>query len=257
MTTVPPDSCPPCPASAPGAAPARVALVTDAGRPLGRHIALGLARDGWDVAVHFRDSEAEARAVVAEIAALGRRAAALCCELTDDSAVRQLLPRAAAALGDIACVVNNAALCEYDDAAGFGLACLDAHMHVNLAAPILLAQALYAATPDGAQAVVINLLDQKRYNRHPDCWSYTLSKAALHGATTMLAQVLAPKIRVVGVATGMILPSGVPTGAAHQGAPLGGSSTPEDVAQAVCYVAGARALTGATLLVDGGQHLAM
>ena len=242
---------------------ARVALVTGAGRRIGRAIALGLARAGWDVAVHYRASEAEARQVVAEIATLGRRAVALQCELADEAAVRELLPRAAAALGAVRCVVNNASLFDYDSAADFSGARLDAHMRANVAAPILLAQALHAATPaldgNGAQAVVINLLDQKLYNLNPDFLSYTLSKAALQTATTMLAQQLAPTVRVVGIAPGITMVSGDQTEAgfanAHQQTPLGRSSTPEDIADSVVYAASARALTGATLLVDGGQHL--
>jgi NAD(P)-dependent dehydrogenase (short-subunit alcohol dehydrogenase family) len=156
-------------------------------------------------------------------------------------------------------VVNNASLFDYDSAADFSMARLDAHMHANVAAPLLLAQALHAATPDGAQAVAINLLDQKLYNLNPDFLSYTLSKAALHTATTMLAQQLAPKLRVVGIAPGITMVSGDQTEAgfahAHQQTPLGRSSTPEDISDAVVYAAGARALTGTTLLVDGGQHL--
>jgi len=238
---------------------ARVALVTGAGRRIGRAIALGLARAGWDVAVHYRASEAEALRVVAEITALGRRAVALQCELADEAAVRALLPRAEAALGAVRCVVNNASLFDYDSATDFSAARLDAHMRANVAAPILLAQALHAATPAGAQSCVINLLDQKLYNLNPDFLSYTLSKAALHTATTMLAQQLAPTIRVVGVAPGITMVSGDQTEAgfadAHQQTPLGRSSTPEDIADSVVYAASARALTGATLLVDGGQHL--
>ncbi|TFW30631.1 SDR family oxidoreductase, partial [Duganella callida] len=201
----------------------------------------------------------EAHAVAAEITALGRRAVTLHCDLSDEAAVRTLLPRAVAALGAVHCVVNNASLFEYDSAADFSTARLDQHMHANVAAPILLAQALHAATPDGAQAAVINLLDQKLYNLNPDFLSYTLSKAALHTATTMLAQQLAPRLRVVGVAPGITMLSGDQTEAgfvhAHQQTPLGRSSTPEDIADAVVYAASARALTGTTLLVDGGQHL--
>jgi NAD(P)-dependent dehydrogenase (short-subunit alcohol dehydrogenase family) len=238
---------------------AKVALVTGAGRRIGRAIALGLARAGWDVAVHYRASEAEAQQVAAEIAALGRRAVALQCELADEEAVRALLPRAVAALGAVRCVVNNASLFDYDSAADFSAARLDAHMRANVAAPVLLAQALHAATPAGSQAVVINLLDQKLYNLNPDFLSYTLSKAALHTATTMLAQQLAPTVRVVGIAPGITMVSGDQTEAgfadAHQQTPLGRSSTPEDIADSVVYAASARALTGTTLLVDGGQHL--
>ena len=239
------------------------ALVTGAGRRIGRAIALGLARAGWDVAVHYRASEAEARQVVAEIVALGRRAVALQCDLSNEEAVRALLPRAVAALGPVGCVVNNASLFDYDSAADFTAARLDAHMRANVAAPVLLAQALHAATPaiagNGGQAVVINLLDQKLYNLNPDFLSYTLSKAALHAATTMLAQQLAPAVRVVGIAPGITMVSGDQTEAgfaqAHRQTPLGRSSTPEDIADSVVYAATARALTGTTLLVDGGQHL--
>ncbi|PWF45057.1 SDR family oxidoreductase [Massilia glaciei] len=235
------------------------ALVTGAGRRIGRAIALGLAAAGWDVAVHYRSSRAEAQETADEVAALGRRAVLLQCELEDEAAVRALFAQAAAALGPIGCVVNNASQFEYDSATAFSPALLAQHMQANVSAPILLAQALHAATPDGSQAVVINLLDQKLYNLNPDFLSYTLSKAALHTATTMLAQALAPKVRVVAVAPGLTMVSGDQTEAAfakaHTNTPLGRSSTPQDVADAVCYVAAARALTGTTLLVDGGQHL--
>ncbi|MFA9216654.1 MAG: SDR family oxidoreductase [Sphingomonadaceae bacterium] len=238
---------------------APVALVTGAGRRIGRAIALGMARAGWDVAVHYRQSAAEAHEVFDAITALGRRAVALPCDLADEAAVRQLLAQAAAALGPVHCVVNNASLFEYDSATDFSLARLDQHMHANVGAPILLTQALYAATPAGSQAVAINLLDQKLYNLNPDFLSYTLSKAALQTATTMLAQQLAPTVRVVGVAPGITLVSGDQSQAgfdnAHQQTPLGRSSTPDDIVAAVLYAAGARAMTGTTLLVDGGQHL--
>lgn len=238
---------------------APVALVTGAGRRLGRAIALGLARAGWDVAVHYRASRLEAEQVVREITALGRRAALVHGELSDEAAVRRLLPAAIDALGSVTCVVNNASLFDYDSAADFTTANLDAHMRANVAAPLLLAQALHAHTAEGAQSVVINLLDQKLYNPNPDFLSYTLSKAALHTATTLLAQALAPKVRVVGVAPGITMVSGDQSEAdfakAHTQTPLGYSSTPEDIVAAVLYAATARAVTGTTLLVDGGQHL--
>lgn len=237
----------------------KVALVTGGAKRIGRAIALGLAAKGWDVAIHYGQSGNEADDVVRAIEALGRRAAALQCDLADEAAVKELLPRAAAILGDINCVVNNASLFDYDDAASFSYARLDAHMHANLGAPVLLARSLYEATPAGAQSVVVNLLDQKLYNLNPDFLSYTLSKAGLHTATTVLAQALAPKVRVVGVAPGISLVSGDQSeenfAKAHQLTPLGKSSTPEDIAAAVCFVAEAPAITGTTLLVDGGQHL--
>jgi NAD(P)-dependent dehydrogenase (short-subunit alcohol dehydrogenase family) len=120
----------------------------------------------------------------------------------------------------------------------------------------LLAQHLQAR---GAQGVAVNLLDQKLWNPNPDFFSYTLSKAALREATTMLAQALAPSLRVVGVAPGLTLTS--PTMSQekfeqlHKLAPLGHSSTPEDVAAAVRFALENGSITGTTLLVDGGQHL--
>ncbi len=237
----------------------KTALVTGAAKRLGRAIALGLARDGWDIAVHYRDSEADAQSAVGEIIALGRAAIALKCDLSNEADTRRLLQRAIDRLGPVGCVVNSASLFEYDDAHSFGHEQLDAHMRCNLAAPLLLAQALHAATPEGEQAVVINLLDQKLYNLNPDFLSYTLSKAALQTATTMLATALAPKLRIVGLAPGLTLLSGDQTQEgfekAHRQTVLGRSSTPEDIAQAACYLASARGVTGTTLLVDGGQHL--
>jgi NAD(P)-dependent dehydrogenase (short-subunit alcohol dehydrogenase family) len=236
-----------------------VALVTGAGRRIGRAIALGLAHAGWDVAVHYRSAEAEAREVCDAVLALGRRAVTLHCDLADEAAVRQLVPRVAEALGPVGCIVNNASLFEFDAASDFSPALMARLMQTNVAAPVLLAQTLHAATPAGSQAVVINLLDQKLFNMNPDFLSYTLSKAALQTATTMLAQALAPTVRVVGLAPGLTMVSGEQSEAgfasAHRKTPLGQSSTPQDLVDAVCYLASARAVTGTTLVVDGGQHL--
>ena len=239
--------------------PRKCALVTGAAKRLGRTIALGLARDGWDIAVHYRESDTEALETVNDIKALGRKAIALQCDLANQTDTQQLLPRAISQLGEISCVVNSASLFAYDDASSFKHSTLDAHMHSNLAAPILLAQALHAATPDGSQSVVINLLDQKLFNLNPDFLSYTLSKSALYTATTLLAMALAPKLRVVGLAPGLTLVSGDQTESqfqqAHQQTVLGQSSTADEIAQAVCYLVQARGITGTTLIVDGGQHL--
>jgi NAD(P)-dependent dehydrogenase (short-subunit alcohol dehydrogenase family) len=235
------------------------ALVTGGAKRIGRAIALALARDGWDVAVHYGRSAADAARTVREIEALGRRAAAFGCDLADAPAVRALPARCGESLGPLACVVNNASLFEYDSGAEFAPDLLMRTMAINVAAPVLLAQALAAQLPSGRQGVVVNLLDQKLFNPNPDFLSYTLSKSALMEATRLLARALAPRVRVVGIAPGITMTSGEQSeagfAAAHTKTPLGRSSTPEDVAEAVVYAVGARAVTGATLLVDGGQHL--
>jgi NAD(P)-dependent dehydrogenase (short-subunit alcohol dehydrogenase family) len=238
---------------------AHVALVTGAGRRIGRAIALGMAQAGWDIAVHYRTSALDAEEVVHAIRALGRRAVALHADLADEAAVRALPRQAVHLLGHLDCIVNNASLFEYDKPDAFSASLLASHMQCNVAAPLLLAQEFHAEVPEGGQGVVINLLDQKLYNLNPDFLSYTLSKAALHTATTLLAQALAPKLRVVGVAPGITMVSGDQDddgfARAHRVTPLGRSSTPQDIVDAVCYAASAGALTGTTLLVDGGQHL--
>ncbi|MFS8973716.1 SDR family oxidoreductase [Cupriavidus necator] len=244
-----------------------VALVTGGARRLGRAIALELAAQGWDVAVHCHRSVDEAEALATQIRALGRRAAVLRADLADEAATGRLVADCTAALGVPTCLVNNASLFQYDVATSFSYASLDTHMRTNVAAPLLLARELHKALAPAAgtdkaaelRGVVVNLLDQKLDNLNPDFLSYTLSKAALQTATVQLAQALAPRLRVVGVAPGITLVSGEQSEQsfrrAHRVTPLGQSSTPEDIAQAVAYLAQARAVTGTTLYVDGGQHL--
>lgn len=237
-----------------------VALVTGAAQRLGREIALALARDGWDIAVHYATSRQEAAHTVAEIEALGRHAVAVNRDLAVESGVKSLLAECAHDLGQVSCIVNSASVFEFDDAAGFGTDGLLRAMRINVAAPVLLAQSLYAALTAREHGVVINLLDQKLFNPNPDFFSYTLSKAALQEATVLLAQACAPKLRVVGVAPGLTMKSPGQTDVgfalAHAQTPLGQSSTPADVAGAVVYLARAQAVTGTCLIVDGGQHLA-
>lgn len=243
----------------------RTALVTGAGRRLGREIALVLAQRGWNLAIHYRASAQEARQTVLACEQASGRAGsahAFAADLADEAATRALLPAVAAHFGHVDAVVNNASLFEYDDAANFGYAQMDAHLRSNTGAPILLAQALAAhldAADDGRDGAVVNLLDQKLWNLNPDFLSYTLSKAALEAATGMLALALAPRVRVVGVAPGLTLTSHLLSDERfeqlHRQSPLGRSSTPEDVAATVAFALENHSITGTTLLVDGGQHL--
>jgi NAD(P)-dependent dehydrogenase (short-subunit alcohol dehydrogenase family) len=240
-----------------------VVLVTGAGRRIGRSISLHLARHGWNVVLHHRGSatgQADAEATAADARALGAQAWLVSAELTDEAACKQLVPAALAAAGRLDAVVNNASHFEYDDIASFNTDTMDRQWRANTAPAVLLARALHAhlVQRDGHGAVV-NLLDQKLANPNPDYFSYTLSKAALAEATVMLAQALAPRLRVCGVSPGVTLLSGTMDEAefeaAHRLTPLQRSSTPEDIAAAVRFLLESPAITGHTLLVDGGQHL--
>ncbi len=245
---------------------ARVALVTGAGQRIGREIALHLVAQGWRVAVHYRHSASAAAQTVAAAQALSAApgvAQAFAADLADEAACAELPLAVHRAMGRLDAVVNNASLFEYDDVASFSYDMMDRHWRANTGPAIVLARALHglqAGLPAGGAArVVVNLLDQKLFNPNPDHVSYTLSKAALQAATTMLAQALAPRVRVCGVAPGVTLLSGdmnsAEFAASHRMTPLGRSSTPQDVARAVHFLLESPAITGTTLLVDGGQHL--
>jgi len=245
-------------------APTRpVVLVTGAARRIGRVIALHLAAHGWDVLVHCRSSADEGDATAADARALGARSAVLVADLADEAACNALVPQAVAALGRLDAVVNNASLFEYDSVADFSAAAMDRHWRANTAPAVLLARALHAHLAGRGAApgsgCVVNLLDQKLANPNPDYFSYTLSKAALEAAGTLLAMALAPLLRVCAVSPGVTLTSGPMNDgefdAAHRMTPLQRSSTPEDIARAVRFLLESPAITGTTLLVDGGQHL--
>jgi NAD(P)-dependent dehydrogenase (short-subunit alcohol dehydrogenase family) len=209
-------------------------------------MALALAAAGWRVAALCSQSTPGAAVFVAD--------------LDDEAATRALLPQVLVQMGQVDALVNNASLFENDTPETLDHDSLLRHLRSNTAAPILLAQALHThVSARQGQGVVVNLLDQKLWNLNPDFFSYTLSKAALEAATTMLALKLAPQLRVVGVAPGLTLPShwlsDAEFAALHKLSPLQRSSTPADVAATVLFALTNRSITGTSLLVDGGQHL--
>ena len=233
------------------------ALVTGAARRIGRAIALQLARAGFDVAVHHNNSEADAAEAVREIEALGRRAVALQADLTDEAAARRLIPDAAAALGPLTLLVNNASVFEDDRVGALTRDSWDRHIETNLRAPIVLAETFAAQAPDGSS--IVNLLDQRVNKPDPRFFSYSLSRAGLWWATRTLAQALAPRIRVNGVAPGPTLPSVHQTpedfAAEAENTLLRRPGDPAEIARAVLYLVDASLVTGQMIAVDGGQHL--
>jgi NAD(P)-dependent dehydrogenase (short-subunit alcohol dehydrogenase family) len=245
--------------AAPAALP-RAALVTGGAQRIGRAIAAALAQRGYAVAVQTRHSRDAAAKLVAEIVAAGGRAAVVEADLADHAEVMRLVPAAAAAVGPLTLLVNNAAEFEPDEIGRLDRARFDRHFAVNLRAPIFLAEAFAAQAPADADAAIVNLLDQRVFKPTPRFLSYGLTKSALFAATTTLAQALAPRIRVNAVAPGPTLPSPRQDAAAFarqaHALPLGRGPSPQDIADAVLYLAGAASVTGVTIAVDGGQHLA-
>lgn len=236
------------------------ALITGAARRIGRALALTAAEAGYDVAIHHRSGAGEAQALAAEIRAMGRKAEALQAELTDEAQTTALIGRAAAALGSVTLLVNNASVFQDDRVQSLSRASWDAHMETNLRAPIVLSQAFAAELPEGREGLIINLLDQRVLKPNPQFFSYGLSRAALWTATRVMAQALAPRIRVNAIGPGPTLPSIHQTDALFEAEAhnvlLERRSSPEDIAAAARYLIDARQVTGQMIAVDGGQHLA-
>jgi NAD(P)-dependent dehydrogenase (short-subunit alcohol dehydrogenase family) len=235
----------------------RTALVTGAGKRIGRVIALELARAGFDVAAHYGRSQAEAEATVEAVRALGRRAVAVQADLADAAQVEGLVGRAAEAMGPLSLLVNNASVFLDDRIDTLTAQSWDTHLKTNLYAPIALAQAFARQAPQGAS--IVNLLDQRVWKPTPQFFSYSISKAGLWFATRTLAQALAPRVRVNGVGPGPTLPSMHQSeedfAAEARNVPLASHATPEEIAKAVLYLVDAPSVTGQMIAVDGGQHL--
>lgn len=248
-------SCLPIPPAIP-----RAALVTGGARRLGRAIALALAEAGFDLAVHYRGSAGEAEATAERIRGLGRRAVTLPADLAREAEMQALLPMAVEALGrPLGVLVNNASTFERDEWHDATRESWDRHLEPNLRAPFVLTQAFARALPEGAEGVVINLLDQRVWSLTPHFVSYTVSKAGLWALTQSLALALAPRIRVNAIGPGPALPSPRQTEEqfARQCAsvPLRRGTGPEEVARAALAILALPSMTGQMIALDGGQHL--
>jgi NAD(P)-dependent dehydrogenase (short-subunit alcohol dehydrogenase family) len=235
------------------------ALVTGAGKRIGRAIALDLAKHGWSVAVHYHRSESEAADVVREIEAGGGRAVALHADLSREANAQALIPLAAEAFGPLTCLVNNASLFEMDKIETVTRASWDAHIDTNLRAPLVLSQAFARQLPADANGVIVNMLDQRVWNLTPYFLSYTVAKMGLWTLTRTLALALAPRIRVNGIGPGPTLPSPrqTPDQFAQQcrAMPLGRGTTLAEICSAVRFILDTPAMTGQMIALDGGEHL--
>jgi NAD(P)-dependent dehydrogenase (short-subunit alcohol dehydrogenase family) len=236
-----------------------IALITGGAVRIGRAIAIALARRGLAIAIHHLSSADDAVRLAAEIEAAGGRAAVLAADLADADAIPRLIAQCRSALGAPTVLVNNASTFRYDTIGSLTLESWQRHLATNLTAPILLSQAFARTLPDRATGSIINVIDQRVLRPTPEFFSYGVTKAALRAATEMLAQALAPRIRVNAVAPGPTLQSIHQTDAdfaAERSATLlGRGPTPEEVAAAVGFLLDAPAVTGHMLALDGGQHL--
>ena len=246
------------------------ALVTGAGKRLGRAMALYLADRGYDVAVHYASSSKGADEVVDAIKTKGQNAVALQADLLDEDAIQWLFPQAVNALqGPIICLVNNASIFEHDTIGSATRDSWDRHIESNLRAPFVLTQAMAAQglapvmdeiDEPNAAGLVVNMVDQRINKLTPHFMSYTIAKMGLWAFTRTAAQALAPAIRVNAIGPGPTLQGGRQSAEsfAQQRANTisGRGSNPVDITGALGYFLDAPAVTGQVLCVDGGQHLA-
>ncbi len=246
------------------------ALVTGAGGRLGRAMAVALSEQGFDVAVHFASSEAGAQETVRMIHEAGQKAVSLRADLLIEDEMEALVGRAADALGQpLSVLVNSASIFEHDVMGELTRESWDRHMDSNLRAPVVLTQAFAAQAPAPmkddqgepvAQALVVNLIDQRVRKLTPEFMSYTLAKAALWTFTQTAAQALGANVRVNAIGPGPTLRGGRQSEAdfAKQRAAtiLARGADPDDICAALLYLLNAKSVTGQMIAVDGGQHLA-
>ncbi len=237
----------------------RVALITGSARRVGAVIARRLALDGYAVVVHANESLDDAELLVADLRRQGAKASVVAGNLAHASDRNRLIAQAAACFGPLSLLVNSASIFNSDRVANFTDEAFDAHMRVNLLAPLRLSSDFAAQVLAGSNASIINLVDHRVLKLTPQHFTYTLSKVALHGATITMAQALAPHIRVNAIGPGPTLPNphDGEQGLLHEasGVPLGHRVDPEDIAEAVLYLARAKSVTGEMIAVDSGQHI--
>jgi NAD(P)-dependent dehydrogenase (short-subunit alcohol dehydrogenase family) len=236
-----------------------VVLVTGAARRLGRSIAIDLARHGWDIALHYNQSEADAQGAAAEIRGVNRKAALLKADLGNEDEIAALIGRAIAELGPLSALVNCASIFERDEWATVTHDSWERHLAVNLRAPFVLSQSFARSLPESGRGAIVNIIDQRVLKPTPQFLSYSLSKAGLYWLNTTLAQALAPRVRVNAVAPGPTMINARQSEAdfrrQREATILGTGAEPQDVCDAVRYLLTASVVTGQMLAVDGGQHL--
>ncbi len=241
------------------APPSHAALVTGGARRIGRAIVEDLASNGWAVAIHCNHSRKEAEDLASEIRAKGGSAAVVNGDFADPTCLKRIVRDAADVLGPLTLLVNNASVFERDAVGTLDRTMWDRQIAVNLTAPIFLSQAFAAQVPQDVEGNIVNLLDQRIWKPTPRYYSYQVSKSALHKATETMAQALAPRIRVNGIAPGPTLPS------MHQSPERYGRQVeaillqraPQltDFGSTVRYIVETRSITGQVIALDGGQHL--
>jgi len=239
---------------------AKVVLITGAARRVGAALAMGLSKDGWQVAIHYRSGQSDAQALADAICGEGGSAKVFAADLADPAQRDALVPQVLAAFGRIDALINNASLFEYDTLDSLTDDRWQAHLDANLTAPVFLIRDLARAIDaQGGNGAVVNILDHKVKAANPDFLSYSAGKIGLAGLTETLALSLAPRVRLNGISPGLILRSGDQTEQDYQRAwcdtPLERGTSLDDMLAAVRFLLSAQGITGQVITLDGGESL--
>lgn len=235
------------------------ALITGAAKRLGRAMALALAEDGFDIALHCHRSGEEARATARAIEGLGRRAVVVPADLAREAQAAGVMAQVLESLGPVGVLVNNASVFELDRLATADRTSWDRHLEVNLRAPVVLSQGFLRQLPENASGLIVNMLDQRVMNLTPNFLSYSVAKMGLWAVTQVLARELAPRVRVNAIGPGPTLPAPGMSAARFEelcrGTPLMRATSPAEIAAALRFIVNSPSMTGQLLTIDGGQQM--
>ena len=233
-------------------------LVTGAAKRLGRAIAISLARSGWKVGIHFNESQDAAEEVKRDIQKFGGCAEIFRADLSDTADVNSLILRAERLMGTIGVLINNASVFEWDDTPSATEETFATHMNMHLKSPLTLSQKLVGQLPKKAGGLIINIIDSRVLNPKPRHLTYTLSKSGLWTLTQVMAEELAPRVRVNAIGPGPILPLDGQSEAQFRERcgrlPLQRPASLVEVCDAVKFLISQRAITGQMIALDGGDH---
>ena len=235
-------------------------LVTGGARRVGRRVCERLSAAGHAVIIHANRNAAEADKLCEQLRVSNPNTWTISADLADEAAASALVGHAAQlAGGPLGALVNSASIFDYDAPGAMKPSVFDQAMAVNLRAPALLSDSLFAQADPTRDNVIVNILDQKLWNMNPDFYSYTMSKAGLLAATDMMARAFSPKVRVNAIAPGLLLPSFDQTQAEFETAasrnPMGRPINVDDVGAALDFLLATHSLTGQVIHVDNGQRL--
>ena len=245
------------------------ALVTGAAARLGRAMALGLAKRGVDVALHYNSNATKADKTAEEIRALGVNCVTLQANLLDPDQTQNLVQRARDGLGkDLDVLINCASVFKYDSIKSATQTSWDMNIDSNLRAPFVLTQEFARQAPAAtveangekrANACIVNMIDQRVRKLTSEYMTYTIGKMGLWAFTQTSARALGPHVRVNGIGPGSTMQGAEQSDEQfeqhRQGSPLQRGANPEDIVQAMNFLLDAPAFTGQLLCIDGGQHL--